>query len=117
MAIVEDLKVNYVRKHGLALAIEDHKPTRHLGTKEERMEATLQPRYANRQVWHYQGGNCQILEDELVLQNPPHDDVKDALTSCLDICVAPTASNLLGRDNYRNRMKLITNERFGGVAF
>ena len=117
MAIVEDLKVNYVRRHGLALAIEDHKPTRHEGTKEERMEATLQPRYANRQVWHYQGGNCQVLEDELVLQNPPHDDVKDALASCIEICVAPTASNLLGRDNYRDRMKLITNERFGGVAF
>ncbi len=117
MAIVEDLKVNYIRRHGLALAIEDHKPTRHEGTKEERMEAVLQPRYANRQIWHYQGGNCQILEDELVLQNPPHDDVKDALASCIEICVAPTVGKIQGMNNYKEMMSKMTHNRFGGVAY
>lgn len=117
MAIVEDLKINYIRPHGLALAIDEHKPTRHEGNKEERMEAILQPRYANRQIWHYQGGNCQILEEELVLQNPAHDDVKDALASCLEICVGPSASTRLQGKEYLNNMAAMTNNRFGGVAF
>jgi hypothetical protein len=89
--IVRDLKDNYIRKHGLALSIEDFKPNRHQGSKEERIEAILQPRYSNRQMWHYMGGNCQILEEELVLQNPPHDDVKDCLAAAIDVSVAPTA--------------------------
>lgn len=117
MAIVEDLKMNYIRRHGLSLSIEDHKPTRHEGAKEERMEAILQPRYANRQVWHYEGGNCQILEEELVLQNPPHDDIKDALASCIEICVAPTIGRIQGMNSYRDLMKTVSNNRFGGVAF
>lgn len=90
--IVRDLKESYIRPHNLSLSVEHFKPNRHLGSKEERIEAILQPRYNNMQIWHYQGGNCQVLEDELVLQNPPHDDVKDCLASCIDACVAPTAS-------------------------
>lgn len=114
--IVKDLKENYIRKHSLALAIEEHKPTRHEGTKEERLEATLQPRYANRQMWHYHGGNCQILEEELVLQNPPHDDVKDALASAIAISVAPTGNS--GRSSQALLFEPgIINNRFGGVAF
>jgi hypothetical protein len=111
--IVKDLKDNYIRKHGLALVVEDHKPTRHLGAKEERMNAVLQPRYQNRQVWHYHDGNCQTLEEELVLQNPPHDDIKDALASCIDICVAPsmTRSGKVSRNNNE-----YFHSRFGGVC-
>lgn len=88
--IVKDLKENYIRKHGLALSIEDFKPSRHQGSKEERIEAILQPRYSNRQMWHYYGGNCQILEEELVLQNPAHDDVKDCLAAAVDTAVPPS---------------------------
>lgn len=110
--IVNDLKQNYIRTHGLALSIEEFKPNRHQGSKEERMDAILQPRYHNRQVWHYQGGNCQILEEELVLTNPPHDDVKDCLASCIDSCVAPTSNSLRAS----NVISFNTNTRFGGVA-
>jgi hypothetical protein len=109
--IVNDLKQNYIRPHGLALSVEDFKPNRHQGSKEERIEAILQPRYNNRQVWHYRGGNCQVLEEELVLTNPPHDDVKDCLASCIDSCVAP--SNMTQRSNV---LKFNTNSRFGGIA-
>lgn len=111
--IVKDLKENYVRRHGLSLAIEEHRPTRNEGNKAERLEAVLQPKYSNRQVWHYQGGNCEILEEELVLQNPPHDDVKDALANALEISIPPVATMY--------RRKGITtdmyNNRFGGVSF
>lgn len=109
--IVNDLKQNYIRPHGLALSVEDFKPTRHQGSKEERIDAILQPRYNNRQVWHYRGGNCQILEEELVLTNPPHDDVKDCLASCIDVCVAPS-----GMSQRSNIINFNTNSRFGGIA-
>lgn len=112
--IVEELKNNYIRRHGLALSVEGVRPTRHQGSKEERMDAILQPRYQNGQVWHYIGGNCQTLEEELVLQNPPHDDVKDALSSALEMCVPPT-NNALGQSSRANRQQLIGSTRFGGI--
>lgn len=112
--IVNDLKDNYIKKYGLALSVDEHNPTRHLGNKEERMDAALQSRYQNLQMWHYRGGNCQVLEEELVLQNPPHDDVKDCLTSCLEICVAPSPVNRAyetpGSGN------VIKFSRFGGIS-
>lgn len=113
--IVNDLKINYIRPHGLALTVEDFKPNRHMGSKQERMAALLQPRYANRQMWHYMGGNCQVLEEELVLSNPAHDDVMDALASCIDSCVAPSNH---GINNSRGVTKsgFVANTRFGGVG-
>ena len=115
--IVNDLKENYIKRHGLALVIEEHRPTRHDGNKEERLEASLQPKYANRQVFHYHGGNCQILEEELVLQNPPHDDVKDALASALDIAIAPSLSmSSLSNKNPWDNPGVVHN-RFGGISF
>lgn len=113
MVIVKDLKENYIRMHGLALAIDEHKPTRYDGAKEERIDAILQPRYQNRQIWHYPSGLTQTLEEELVLQHPPHDDVKDALAACVDVCVMPAMS--------RNGSKKIdlsqyVHTRFGGVC-
>ena len=110
--IVRDLKDNYIRRHGLALSIEDFKPNRHAGSKEERIEAILQPRYHNRQIYHYMGGNCQILEEELVLQNPPHDDVKDCLASCIDSAVAPTAM----KASVSSLQKRQAVSRFGGYV-
>lgn len=43
-------------------------------------------------IWHYKGGECQTLEEELQSRNPPHDDVIDALASAIDIAVKPTKS-------------------------
>lgn len=110
--IVKDLKENYIRPYGLALSIEEYRPTRHEGSKEERMAAILQPRYENRQVWHYKDGNCQILEEELVLQRPPHDDVMDALANAIDMCVAPSPMKL---QSMEGRQSYATHPRFGGV--
>ncbi len=112
MAIVNSLKMDYIRPHGLALSVEEHRPTRHDGNKDERITAILQSKYDNRQMWHYQGGNCQILEDELVLSNPPHDDVKDALASAVDGAIAPTFS-LLG--NSQKNLSQMAHSRFGGI--
>lgn len=111
--IVKDLKENYIRPHGLVLTVEDYRPSRHEGTKEERMKAILQHRYENRQMWHYRGGYCEILEDELVLENAPHDDVKDALASAIAFSVAPSQSIMSGRSK---ALSTYEGTRFGGMV-
>lgn len=114
--IVKDLKDNYIVKHGLALSIDEYRPSRHEGTKEERLQACLQPRYENQQMWHYKGGNIQYLEEELVSARPAHDDVKDALACALDIAVAPTRSSLNTRNKSRELREQFSNSRFGGIS-
>lgn len=112
--IVNSLKNDYIRPHGLALSIDEYNPSRIQGSKEERVDAILQPRYSNNQIWHYRGGNCSVLEEELVLVKPPHDDVKDALAACIDVCVPPTAS-ALSADPLASQVYSV-HQRFGGVA-
>jgi hypothetical protein len=109
--IVRDLKENYIKTNGLALAVDEYSPTRVQGSKEERIAATLYPRYENKQIWHYKGGNCQVLEEELVQQNPAHDDVKDCLTAAIQICVAPSYAALTQKPAYEGKY----HTRFGGI--
>ena len=91
VAIVKQLK-ELIRQNGLALSVDEYRPTKHQGNKEERISAILEPRYDNLQIWHYRGGNVQYLEEELQTRNPPHDDVKDALASAVDMAIAPSRS-------------------------
>ena len=86
--IVEAIK-DYVKKDGLRLKVEEFRPSKVEGSKEERIAAALEHRYDNLDVWHNEGGWTQVLEDELVLARPPHDDVKDALASAVSIAVKP----------------------------
>jgi hypothetical protein len=110
--IVKDLKDSYIRPNGLMLIIEDVRPTK---KKEERIEAALQPRYANRQMWHYRGGHCELLEQELVQQNPAHDDIKDCLASVVEIAVPPTVSTRRQFGMTKDYSQYV-NSRFGGVS-
>lgn len=110
--IVRDIKDNYIKTYGLALSVDEFNPSSRQGSKEERIAATLYPRYENQQIWHYRGGNCQILEEELVQQNPAHDDVKDTLTSTIDICTAPTMGYLNPQTGFEGKF----HKRFGGIA-
>jgi hypothetical protein len=87
--IVRELKESYIKPDGMGLAIDEFYPNKRMGDKAERMAAVLGPRYQNRSVWHYRGGNCQTLEDELVLLFPPHDDVMDAMTNAVTIATPP----------------------------
>lgn len=112
--IVNDLKINYIRPNGLGLVIEPYKPSKYQGAKEERMEATLRPRYENGQMWHYLGGNCQLLEEELLLRKPPHDDIKDCLCTALNACIPPTDLRMHNFNHYQ--LQDFTHKRFGGVA-
>jgi hypothetical protein len=111
--IVTELKETYIKQYGLLLSVEEFRPNKTMGSKDERILASLNPRYENQQVYHYKGGNCEILEEELVNQNPAHDDIKDCLASCFGICVAPTNSGLMNKvRDWTN----LTNRRFGGLG-
>jgi hypothetical protein len=99
MAIVRQLK-ELVKQNGLSLSIEEYRPNKQQGNKDERISSILEPRYDNLSMWHYRGGNNQYLEDELGQRNPPHDDVKDALATAVDMAIKPTRN--LGRTNKSN---------------
>lgn len=109
-AVVKSLKDNYIKPKGLGLSVDEFKPNRHQGSKEERISAILEPRYDDMKIFHYAGGNCQILEEELLTEFPAHDDVKDALASAVDICVPPT----MGGGMHKKKNAVYSN-RFGGV--
>ncbi len=110
-AIVKQLK-ELVKQHGLSLSIDEYRPNKHQGNKEERIASTLEPRYDNLQIWHYRGGNIQTLEEELMSRNPPHDDIKDALASAIDIAVKP--SRTINRNKKNNIVW--ANNRFRGTG-
>lgn len=114
-AIVEELKDSYIRPYGLFLSVVPIKPTRHQGSKEERLAAVLEPKYDNQSVWHYKGGNCQVLEDELVSTHPPHDDCMDALATAIEISVPPMGHQ--ARNRGKRMDNIIYNVKFGGVAY
>lgn len=106
--IVRDLKENYIKVYDLSLSIDEHRPQ---GKKEERIVATLQPKYLNLQMWHYKGGNCSILEEELTQAKPAHDDVKDCLSAVIDIAVAPAQRNFVTEQHSTQAF----HRRFGGT--
>jgi phage terminase large subunit-like protein len=109
-AIVKELKDSYIKPNGIALTIDEHSPTRHQGTKGERLKAILQPRYENRQVWHYHGGDCQTLEEELTKDNSAHDDCKDAVANAVEIAIPPRGGQVHKKHNV-----IQFNSRFGGI--
>ena len=112
--IVNNIK-EYIKSSGMSLSVEEYRPTRHEGAKEERIAAALEPKYDNYEVWHFEGGWTTVLEEELVLARPPHDDLKDALASAMTIAVAPKASRSTQLKDFMTSS--IKGSRFGGVQF
>jgi len=110
--IVNELR-DKIKEEGIYLKIEDYRPTRHDGTKIERINATLEPRYDALGIYHYKGGWCQSLEEEVTMEFPPHDDIKDSLASAIQMSSPPR------RVRTGNRMQgnVIYNNRFGGVSY
>ena len=98
----------------MRLSIEEYRPTRREGSKEERIAAALEHRYDNMSVWHFKGGYIDVLEEELMMARPQHDDVKDALASVVEIAVKPKRS----KGDYDKPTNVISfNSRFGGITY
>jgi predicted phage terminase large subunit-like protein len=84
--IVEQIK-EFNKSRGVYYAVDK---VSQVTNKEVRIMTNLEPRYAMGAILHYRGGNCQILEDELMATKSPHDDVSDALASVIEIAKAPS---------------------------
>lgn len=103
---------DYMRSQNIVFTIDEYNPPKTMN-KAERIASILEPRYTNNQIWHYKGGNCQVLEEELIMNNPEHDDVKDALAACVEICKSPVSGRTWGK-----KTNIIAfNSKFGGVAY
>jgi len=113
ISVVRELRETYIKQHGLSLKIEEYRPTRHEGNKEERVSNILEPKYDNQQIYHYKGGMCHLLEEEVLMAKPPHDDIKDALASAIDIAIPPRKT-FTGVHVITNNV--VTHKRFGGVC-
>jgi hypothetical protein len=109
--IANDLK-DRIREEGMALSIDENKPSRHEGTKEERIASILEPRYDNLSIFHIRGGYTAALEEELILARPRHDDLKDALASVIQIAKSPSR-----RRQSKETGNIVYSQKFGGVSF
>jgi hypothetical protein len=96
----------------MALSIDENKPSRHEGTKEERIASILEPRYDNLSIFHIRGGYTAALEEELILARPRHDDLKDALASVIQIAKSPSR-----RRQSKETGNIVYSQKFGGVSF
>lgn len=109
--VVEELR-QYMKSYGIYFRIEEYSPTKNSGSKEERMDSVLIPRYESKSMWHYKGGSCHLLEEELLSSRPPHDDLKDALTNAMIGLKAPFGM----QSRLRGDNVVAFNSRFGGVS-
>lgn len=112
--IVNAIK-DFVKQYGLTIAVDEFRPSKAEGSKEQRIAAALEHLYDDRRVWHYEGGYIPVLEDELIQARPSHDDVKDAMASAVSIAIKPIGN----RSNINEFLDAgaVPRGRFGGVAF
>jgi len=78
--------------------------------KEKRLRilSTLEPLYAQKIIFHYKGGNCILLENELLDDRPRHDDISDALASCCEMIQYVPAT-------FKKIENITYHPKFGGV--
>jgi phage terminase large subunit-like protein len=100
-----------LRQNGSILQIQGKPSTGNEGKKEEKHAAVLIPRVKNGQVFFSKGGLTQVAIEEIVLERPPHDDLKDVLTSA--ISQAKPAANTHNKKS--TVVPLKSHRRFGGV--
>jgi predicted phage terminase large subunit-like protein len=112
--IVNAIK-DYVKSDGMRLSVDEFRPGRSEGSKEERIAAALEHLYDDLKVWHVEGGWTTVLEEELVLARPAHDDIKDAMASAVGIAVPPSRSFSSGVADFMHAQT--QKSRFGGVPY
>lgn len=106
--VASELK-RLLRENGASLTVVPKASTGSEGKKEEKHQAILYPRISNGGVFFCKGGLTDIAIEEIILERPPHDDLKDALTTAISISVAPARQSEVS-----NVVQLKFNKRFGG---
>lgn len=107
--VAEDLAES-LNDAGIRIPIDFYTPPNN-EAKAARINGILEPLYQAGAIYHFRGGDCQTLEDELVSANPINDDTKDAWAMCIDIMERPIVRRHIKRDNV-----VLYHPRFGGVA-
>ncbi len=77
--VIANFVQDEVRKAGETLVVKHQTKNQREGSKEERNAQLFEPLYRSKSVYHTKGGYTRLLEEELRLSKPPHDDLKDAL--------------------------------------
>lgn len=116
--IVEGLKES-IEKEGYPVRIKSYKPAGSDGHKEERISQTLEPKYEAGELYHYRGGMCSELEEELVADRPPHDDLKDCLHIGVGFDKLKPPPKLREEDEQEDAARgqySASSSRFGGYA-
>lgn len=111
-SIVKAYLEDEVRRNGGNLVVQGKSHTSHQGTKKERIEQTLMPRYRARTIYHKKDGISKQLEEELILPKPSHDDLKDVLAFCVSISKPPLKR---GSRSSKKKTNVLPMSRFGGV--
>lgn len=91
--IVKQIKES-LSEQGIRLNIEDNRPIK---DKDERITGVLLPLYEEGKIWHYRGGNCELLEYELKNARPEHDDIKNAVSDAIEIATPPVSEHFINR--------------------
>lgn len=100
-----------LKQNGSTLVIEGKAATGNEGKKEEKHNAILIPRVKNGQVFFPKGGLTDVAIEEIVLERPPHDDLKDVLTTAIANAQAPARQT----EEDSNVINIRYNRRFGGL--
>lgn len=77
--VVANFIQDEVRKNQQVLVIKHQHKNQVHGAKAERNEQLLEPLYRSKSVYHTKGKYTRLLEEELKLSKPPHDDLTDAV--------------------------------------
>lgn len=104
---IEDL----IRRQGSTLVVHGVPHTSHQGKKEERIAQALEPLYRQRNIYHCKTRLIKLLEEELILPRPPHDDMKDCLAMAVEQSKKPIGKGLRSKVT----KKLPPVSRFGGT--
>jgi len=110
-SLVAQYLKDQIKLNGASVAVDGKAKTANEGKKSERIAAILEPRYENQSIWHPKSGIIGLLEEEIILPNPPHDDLKDALATAITISRPPA------RQQNNNVVQFKTHSRFGGRVY
>lgn len=108
--VANELK-RHIRMNGGTLIVEGKNALANEGKKEERHNTLLIPRVKNGNLYMARGGLTSVAMEEIVLERPSHDDLKDALTTAIEIAIPPVRPR---ESSGNNIVPIKYHSRFGG---